>query len=41
MASVAAALADGTWRPPTLVPSIKQKAEPQELPEGVTAELQP
>ncbi len=36
MASVAAAFADGTWRPPTLVPSIEQKNQPQELPEGVT-----
>ncbi|WP_433380123.1 penicillin-binding transpeptidase domain-containing protein [Streptosporangium sp. CA-115845] len=35
MASVAAALADGTWRPPTLVPSVKQKAEPQALPEAI------
>ncbi|MFD0884920.1 penicillin-binding transpeptidase domain-containing protein [Streptosporangium algeriense] len=35
MASVAAALADGTWRPPTLVPALKQKAEPRELPSGV------
>ncbi|MDP9869838.1 MULTISPECIES: penicillin-binding transpeptidase domain-containing protein [Streptosporangium] len=39
MASVAAALADGTWRPPTLVPSMEQKAEPQELPEGVTSPM--
>ncbi|GII03344.1 penicillin-binding transpeptidase domain-containing protein [Planobispora takensis] len=36
MASAAAAFADGTWRPPTLVSSIKQRNEPQELPEGVT-----
>jgi cell division protein FtsI/penicillin-binding protein 2 len=36
MASVAAALADGTWRPPTLVPGMKQKAEPRPLPDGVT-----
>ncbi|MBB4915142.1 penicillin-binding transpeptidase domain-containing protein [Streptosporangium saharense] len=35
MASTAAALADGTWRPPTLVPGLKQKAEPRELPSGV------
>ncbi|MEV0618841.1 penicillin-binding transpeptidase domain-containing protein [Nonomuraea sp. NPDC050404] len=39
MASVAAAIADGTWRPPTLVPSIKQKAAERELPEGVKSEL--
>ncbi|GAA4228291.1 hypothetical protein FHR32_007478 [Streptosporangium album] len=39
MASVAATLADGTWRPPTLVPSVKQKAEPQKLPEGVTSPI--
>ncbi|MBB2915412.1 cell division protein FtsI/penicillin-binding protein 2 [Streptosporangium becharense] len=39
MASVAAALADGTWRPPTLVTSIKQKAEPKPLPEGVTPQI--
>ncbi|MER5420044.1 penicillin-binding transpeptidase domain-containing protein [Streptosporangium roseum] len=39
MASVAAALADGTWRPPTLVPSVQQKSEPQELPEGVTPQM--
>ncbi|GAA3141945.1 hypothetical protein GCM10010466_36150 [Planomonospora alba] len=36
MASVAAALADGTWRPPTLVPSLEQEHQPQALPEGVT-----
>ncbi|TDD18773.1 cell division protein FtsI [Nonomuraea diastatica] len=35
MASVAAALADGTWRPPTLVPELKQKASERKLPEGV------
>ncbi|GAA2887321.1 hypothetical protein GCM10010517_51160 [Streptosporangium fragile] len=39
VASAAAALADGTWRPPTLVTSIKQKAEPQPLPEGVTSKM--
>ncbi|MEV8634217.1 penicillin-binding transpeptidase domain-containing protein [Streptosporangium sp. NPDC051023] len=39
MASVAAALADGTWRPPTLVPAIEQKSEPQELPSGVTPKI--
>ncbi|MFC7586423.1 penicillin-binding transpeptidase domain-containing protein [Nonomuraea antimicrobica] len=39
MASVAAAIADGTWRPPTLVPTIKQKADEQALPEGVKSEL--
>ncbi|MFC4061786.1 penicillin-binding transpeptidase domain-containing protein [Planomonospora corallina] len=41
MASVAAALADGTWRPPTLVPSLEQEHEPQALPEGVTEKLHP
>ncbi|MFJ2032185.1 penicillin-binding transpeptidase domain-containing protein [Streptosporangium sp. NPDC087985] len=39
MASAAAALADGTWRPPTLVPALKQKSEPQELPEGVMSQI--
>ncbi|MFI6504809.1 penicillin-binding transpeptidase domain-containing protein [Nonomuraea typhae] len=39
MASVAGAIADGTWRPPTLVPGLKQKAEPRELPEGVPGRL--
>ncbi|MEU8272594.1 penicillin-binding transpeptidase domain-containing protein [Sphaerisporangium sp. NPDC049002] len=39
MASVAAAVADGTWRPPTLVPSLKQKAQPQQLPEPVARNL--
>ncbi|WP_433257351.1 penicillin-binding transpeptidase domain-containing protein [Streptosporangium sp. CA-135522] len=39
MASVAAALADGSWRPPTLVPSVKQKLQPQALPEGVTSPM--
>ncbi|SNT58641.1 NTF2-like N-terminal transpeptidase domain-containing protein [Streptosporangium subroseum] len=39
MASAAAAMADGTWRPPTLVSSIKQKTEPQELPEGVKSKI--
>ncbi len=39
MASVAAALADGTWRPPTLVPSVEQKSQPQELPSGVTSKI--
>ncbi|GHE26465.1 penicillin-binding protein [Streptosporangium violaceochromogenes] len=39
MASVAAALADGTWRPPTLVPSIEQKAEPRPLPAGVVSDM--
>ncbi|MGR6917792.1 penicillin-binding transpeptidase domain-containing protein [[Actinomadura] parvosata] len=39
MASVAAAIADGTWRPPTLVPAIKQKAEERKLPSGVKAGL--
>ncbi|MBG0832031.1 cell division protein FtsI [Planomonospora sp. ID67723] len=41
MASVAAALADGTWRPPTLVPSVEQKLEPQALPDGVVAKMRP
>ncbi|MEO3870953.1 penicillin-binding transpeptidase domain-containing protein [Nonomuraea sp. B12E4] len=39
MASVAAAIADGTWRPPTLVPSLKQKAKERALPEGVKTPL--
>ncbi len=39
MASVAAAVADGTWRPPTLVPTLKQKAQPQQLPEEVARNL--
>ncbi len=39
MATVAAAVADGTWRPPTLVPSIDQKTSPKELPSGVAAQL--
>ncbi|MFC4534725.1 penicillin-binding transpeptidase domain-containing protein [Sphaerisporangium dianthi] len=39
MASVAAAVADGSWRPPTLVPSIKQKLQPRPLPETVTGQL--
>ncbi|MET8146331.1 penicillin-binding transpeptidase domain-containing protein [Sphaerisporangium sp. NPDC005288] len=39
MATVAAAVADGTWRPPTLVPSIKQKLQPRPLPETVTGPL--
>ncbi|WP_214410335.1 penicillin-binding transpeptidase domain-containing protein [Sphaerisporangium fuscum] len=39
MASVAAAVADGTWRPPTLVTSIKQKAQPQQLPGTVAQGL--
>ncbi|MEV0390544.1 penicillin-binding transpeptidase domain-containing protein [Nonomuraea sp. NPDC050643] len=39
MASVAAAIADGTWRPPTLVPSLKQKAAEKELPKGVKSGL--
>lgn len=39
MASVAAAIADGTWRPPTLVPGLEQKATEQELPDGVREQL--
>ncbi|WP_328807898.1 penicillin-binding transpeptidase domain-containing protein [Nonomuraea antri] len=39
MASVAAAIADGTWRPPTLVPGVKQKAAERRLPRGVKDEL--
>ncbi|MEV3986103.1 penicillin-binding transpeptidase domain-containing protein [Nonomuraea sp. NPDC049758] len=39
MASVAAAIADGTWRPPTLVPSLKQKTGEQALPKGVKEQL--
>ncbi|MFC4587733.1 penicillin-binding transpeptidase domain-containing protein [Sphaerisporangium corydalis] len=36
MASVAAAVAAGTWRPPTLVPALKQRLRPQPL-EGTVA----
>ncbi|WP_113702668.1 penicillin-binding transpeptidase domain-containing protein [Nonomuraea lactucae] len=39
MASVAAAIADGTWRPPTLVPGRKQKVAEQPLPDGVKDDL--
>ncbi|MGW7483784.1 penicillin-binding transpeptidase domain-containing protein [Nonomuraea muscovyensis] len=39
MAAVAAAIADGTWRPPTLVPGLKQKAAEQPLPDGVKEDL--
>ncbi|WP_239161615.1 penicillin-binding transpeptidase domain-containing protein [Acrocarpospora phusangensis] len=39
MASVAAAIADGSWRPPTLVPNLKQKATEQALPDGVAEQL--
>ncbi|MFI7446127.1 penicillin-binding transpeptidase domain-containing protein [Nonomuraea sp. NPDC049714] len=39
MASATAAMADGTWRPPTLVPDHEQKATEQKLPSGVTSEL--
>ncbi|WP_240777689.1 penicillin-binding transpeptidase domain-containing protein [Nonomuraea basaltis] len=39
MASVAAAIADGTWRPPTLVPSLEQKAAERKLPDGVKEPL--
>ncbi|MEW9528191.1 penicillin-binding transpeptidase domain-containing protein [Microbispora sp. NPDC049125] len=39
MATVAAAVADGTWRPPTLVPSLKQKAAAKELPDGIASKL--
>ncbi|GII97436.1 penicillin-binding transpeptidase domain-containing protein [Sinosporangium siamense] len=39
MASAAAAMADGTWRPPTLVASIEQKLEPRELPANVAEDL--
>lgn len=39
MASVAAAIADGTWRPPTLVKGLAQKEAEQELPEGVKPKL--
>jgi cell division protein FtsI/penicillin-binding protein 2 len=40
MASVAAAVADGSWRPPTLVPALKQKLRVKPLPSGVAAPLQ-
>ncbi|MFC0864531.1 penicillin-binding transpeptidase domain-containing protein [Sphaerimonospora cavernae] len=39
MAGVAATVADGSWRPPTLVPSLKQKASPEPLPDGVAEQL--
>ncbi|WP_235557985.1 penicillin-binding transpeptidase domain-containing protein [Sphaerimonospora mesophila] len=39
MAGVAAAIADGSWRPPTLVPSLKQKSSPKPLPGGVAEQL--
>ncbi|NUR83791.1 MAG: cell division protein FtsI, partial [Nonomuraea sp.] len=39
MASVAAALASGTWRPPTLVPELKQKAADKELPAEAISQL--
>ncbi|MGV9308999.1 penicillin-binding transpeptidase domain-containing protein [Nonomuraea sp. NPDC003727] len=39
MASVAAALADGTWRPPTLVSGLKQKAAEVKLPDDVAEDL--
>ncbi|MEV0584294.1 penicillin-binding transpeptidase domain-containing protein [Nonomuraea sp. NPDC050310] len=39
MASVGAAIADGTWRPPTLVEGRKQKAEPRPLPDQVLKPL--
>ncbi|WP_433212042.1 penicillin-binding transpeptidase domain-containing protein [Microtetraspora malaysiensis] len=39
VATVAAAVADGTWRPPTLVPDLKQKVTPKKLPDGVAEQL--
>ncbi|GLW06509.1 penicillin-binding protein [Microtetraspora sp. NBRC 13810] len=39
MATVAAAAADGTWRPPTLVTSLQQRAKPRKLPENVVGPL--
>ncbi|WP_307848460.1 penicillin-binding transpeptidase domain-containing protein [Microbispora oryzae] len=39
MATVAAAVADGSWRPPTLVPDLKQKTSPKSLPDGVAEQL--
>ncbi|WP_327092038.1 penicillin-binding transpeptidase domain-containing protein [Nonomuraea sp. NBC_01738] len=39
MASVAATLATGTWRPPTLVTDLEQKAKERQLPEGVSTKL--
>ncbi|MEO3812342.1 penicillin-binding transpeptidase domain-containing protein [Sphaerisporangium sp. B11E5] len=39
MATVAAAVADGTWRPPTLVPTLKQKTSPWPLPGDVARDL--
>lgn len=39
MAAVAAAIADGTWRPPTLVEGLKQKARESGLPERAVSQL--
>jgi hypothetical protein len=39
MAGVAATVASGTWHPPTLVPSIRQKIKPKPLPDGVAGQL--
>ncbi|RBQ15886.1 cell division protein FtsI [Spongiactinospora rosea] len=39
MASVAAAVADGTWRPPTLVADTEHKTAPRPLPQGVAGPL--
>lgn len=41
MAGVAAAVADGTWRPPTLVPGRRQRLGPRPLPDGVAERLRP
>ncbi len=41
MAGVAAAVADGTWRPPTLVASPERKGTPKPLPDGVAERLRP
>ncbi|MEV5410087.1 penicillin-binding transpeptidase domain-containing protein [Thermopolyspora sp. NPDC052614] len=41
MAGVAAAVADGSWRPPTLVASPERKGTPKPLPDGVAERLRP
>jgi hypothetical protein len=41
MAGVAAAVADGSWRPPTLVATPDRKGEPKPLPDGVAERLRP
>ncbi|WP_084965312.1 penicillin-binding transpeptidase domain-containing protein [Thermoactinospora rubra] len=41
MAAVAAAVAEGTWRPPTLVEGRPQKAQPRRLPQEAVQALRP